>query len=532
MDFDSTSAASNAPSFERPSLDHGPTTLKDLFMWGPQYLNKLSDHPVGKFFVDNLVHTLRGGVQVNTDYSGFGGPEIALHTLQLALSTGTGGITTNDILFWRGSDLLESRRKMLLAGSDKSSPRHVFGDILMRASFRTRKALRRIHEEAETKFEEKLAAGLSNQEHMAEEVGQWMMGQLVMLMRPTVFNLAARAYCFRCKGRCRVHGPERQTNGRPALTRMAIAGTTCTSWSQMGACSRWMAQSALPFFVWAFETLAWGPDLIVHECTPRFDVATLELIFGMLYLIVSFVISPTSLGWPAMRPRRFTILVHRERRVAPREMSAAIFSSLFFRKCMLDGHVFWCASYTAVVKYLCEKAEALHLPHTQEGSGLLWPARTLLKQGFHQRLLGYEKMCLRMGRAKKFIVNLHQSPSFTKSVTKMMPTLMTNTSLMWSMVHERCLLPLEHLVAMGIPILDEHRNQEDISGIELLIKQDKVTGREVVHAAGNGMSQICIGAVLLFALGGLGPLNNALVQDSFGSSDDEAEAGMASDPEI
>ena len=70
--------------------------------------------------------------------------------------------------------------------------------------------------------------------------------------------------------------------------------------------------------VWAFETLARlaAPDVIVHDCTPRFDTGALELIFGGMFVVMSLVFSPTDLGWPANRPRRWTLMIHWRRVVA------------------------------------------------------------------------------------------------------------------------------------------------------------------------------------------------------------------------
>jgi hypothetical protein len=72
----------------------------------------------------------------------------------------------------------------------------------------------------------------------------------------------------------------------------------------MGKGRKWAAQSALPFVVWALETLEWRPEVVLHECTPAFEASMLEALFGEHYSVHSFVFSPVDLGIPSSRPRR------------------------------------------------------------------------------------------------------------------------------------------------------------------------------------------------------------------------------------
>jgi hypothetical protein len=145
---------------------------------------------------------------------------------------------------------------------------------------------------------------------ISNQVGKAMMDNMMKYMRAVEFNMDARAWCYKHHDWCRIHGPE-EGHDRSA-TRMAIAGTTCTSWSSVGKCLRWCASSVVPFMVWAFETAAWAPHIVIHECAPRFDVAVLQAIF-IAYVVTTLVFSPTDLGYPASRPRRWTVLIHRSR---------------------------------------------------------------------------------------------------------------------------------------------------------------------------------------------------------------------------
>ena len=168
-----------------------------------------------------------------------------------------------------------------------------------------------IHDWAKCRFHEGLREGVDPQIH-SREVGDEMMRRLDTVMKHEHFDLGQKAWCYKCKQQCFVHCTGHVVSEE--CTTVSIAGTTCTSWSAMGKKGKWLATSALPFIVWAYETLAVQPDIIIHECTPRFDFGVMVGIFGLLYIVQSFTFTPVELGWPANRPRRWTICFHRRRR--------------------------------------------------------------------------------------------------------------------------------------------------------------------------------------------------------------------------
>jgi hypothetical protein len=216
-----------------------------------------------------------------------------------------------------------------------------------------------------------------------------------------------------------------------------------------------MSQSVLPFIIWAYETLFWNPDVVLHECTPTFDVEGLAVVFGAIYVILSFVFCPAELGLPMRRRRRYTLMVHKTRRFIPFAIDQMLFSALFFRQQMVDGHIYWDNTPDEVVQqFVVIEAAAMHLPPT-DADGNPWPCRSILHQGYLQRLLGYERSCRLRGRALRFIVNIHQTCKFSRAISKYVPTLLTKTSHIWSMVHRRLLAPIEFLVVMGIPVFRE-----------------------------------------------------------------------------
>jgi hypothetical protein len=264
-----------------PQPPNAPNNLIDLFQWAGQYVQSMSRNSMGRAFLENMKSNLNMGIQFNTDYSGFGGPEIALKTIVKALSDYSSGGLTTDVLLWRASDVLPSRRKMLRSGGAGIQPLHIFGDVLMRVSRLTRSRLRGVLESTEADFNAVVGEIQSTEELKlaAEELGKTMMNKLIEVMKKQSFDLGRLAWCYRCKRLCRVHGP--LPCDAAAAVHVAVAGTTCTSWSSMGSKIRWLASSALPFVVWAFETLAWGPHCIIHECTARLAGPVEQVVFKL-----------------------------------------------------------------------------------------------------------------------------------------------------------------------------------------------------------------------------------------------------------
>lgn len=218
-----------------PELPSGPFDYASLFDWAPQYIAKMSEDEVGSLMVRLLRASLRR-LQVNTDYSGVGSPEIALHSiLQAALP----GSRDNDhVLCWRASDILHVARRCLAANRGVFAPRHIFGDLLMRVGKATRTSLRRAYTEAEDEFNRRVSSCATRElaAEVAESCSASLMSKLHSIMTKVRFDLNAVAWCYKCSQPCRIHGPPGQSD----RVRLSVAGTTCTSWSAMGKRKKWI----------------------------------------------------------------------------------------------------------------------------------------------------------------------------------------------------------------------------------------------------------------------------------------------------
>lgn len=282
------------------------------------------------------------------------------------------------------------------------------------------------------------------------------------------------------------------------MLRIHVAGSTCTSWSRMGSKLQWAASGTLAFLVWAFDTRGAAPHVVIHECTSDFDITYLTIILGAAYTISSIVFSPKDLGFPSSRPRRYTMMVHRSLVHQCIPYSLEDFRSLFFRSCIATGHMFWDAPAEILTAFAAKLAKKRGLPSTQ-ANGEAWPFRDVLSQSMLARLLAYERLVKKRKRHPHYIVNLLQNAMFMNCLSEITPTLLTQTSALWSMKKQRLLAPAEHLVVQGIPLFDA-RTDSDRFAVELMRKEGKLTDAQVVSLAGNGMSLIAVGAALLFAL--------------------------------
>ena len=162
------------------------------------------------------------------------------------------------------------------------------------------------------------------------------------------------------------------------------------------------------------------PDVIIHECTQHFDFTILRSIFGVVYIVMSMVTSPVDLGYPASRPRRWTIMLHRARRTPAFTLTRPVFLELFGRRRIASGHVFWFAPTELVATHI-RKMAGQRLYGRGNGdeddieADIDIAARDVLQPGVYQRLLNYERTCRRSRRRPRFVVNLCQNVTFMRS---------------------------------------------------------------------------------------------------------------------
>ena len=102
---------------------------------------------------------------------------------------------------------------------------------------------------------------------------------------------------------CRRHGQFCQVaphhGRREDHLHVHCAGVVCVDWSNRGKQRGWGGPSAAAFSQWVVERLLADDDIVIMECTPRFDVDRgLRQTLGHKYDVHPLVLSPSGLGFP------------------------------------------------------------------------------------------------------------------------------------------------------------------------------------------------------------------------------------------
>ena len=215
----------------------GPSTLKEVLDWPRQLLAQvLQKAPQAAEHMARLRRALAGGLLLNTDFSGMGGPEMAAECMVEELERAF-GFTGLPVQTWGSCDSSPVCRKILCHDDGtQMRPQHVFGDLLSRLQPETRQYLDKLLVQMEADCEQFMAMGCEARAAALKATGDKFMDQLNRLMQDECFGLDDECWCFKHKRRCRIHGP---SGIEQRILRMHIAGTTCTTWCAIGPRTGW-----------------------------------------------------------------------------------------------------------------------------------------------------------------------------------------------------------------------------------------------------------------------------------------------------
>ena len=113
--------------------------------------------------------------------------------------------------------------------------------------------------------------------------------------------------------------PEKPT---PGHYQGVLAGVTCVDWSTMNrSSSGWLGPSGAAFVEWLHSRCLGArsgtEDWIIVECVRGFDHTLLEDCLKQWYDMCVLLFSPTLLGVPAMRWRKYMLLTQRPPSILP-----------------------------------------------------------------------------------------------------------------------------------------------------------------------------------------------------------------------
>lgn len=92
-----------------------------------------------------------------------------------------------------------------------------------------------------------------------------------------------------------------------------VAGSPCVHWSTQGDRSGLCGRSNQCFLTWLFERAHCQEDLVLHENTEAFEEKWLFKVLGSTHFIMVLCISPSDLGFPARRLRKWTCMARKTR---------------------------------------------------------------------------------------------------------------------------------------------------------------------------------------------------------------------------
>ena len=300
------------------------------------------------------------------------------------------------------------------------------------------------------------------------------------LMKPLMQDTALQMHSM-----CRVHGRECDVSGTTSRSlTLDIAGPPCVDWSRRGRRDQSHGATAVPYAMWVAQLLISGCYIAIHECTTDFPDWMLEKPLhehgARTWKLEVFRLDPTNFGVPCKRPRRYTVLWNASR--IHFGGSYAEFVNLFFRLPELHGEVFFHAGAD-----LPSNASKTRLENLQAYSDE-WRSR-----------------CQDGRSTADNICDLNQRPSHGR-LDRFVPTLVTQQSV-YCMQKRKLLTATECLETQLL-----HRS----SPVYDLAASGALSEAAVRHLAGNGMSAVCIGTLMMYVLASTSPVSDR-ARDAFQS---------------
>lgn len=483
------------------------------------------------------------GIVITTDYSGIGTSEFAIALIMEALIH-YGHLATTEAeqfaIFWRSCDILRSCRKVMKDMPAAHKPRHIAGDLLTRLSsdvlHRLRVALKaalRDFTKGTTRLKKEIARVARQRQQRAARKQAGGSRRALVKKRPASTSASSRAdlvrdhgraflktgwaevckeppaaqgHCYVCMKRCDLHPSATDRANRRYIN---LSGNTCIPWSTMGQKMGWLHEATISMLSWLWSLVSAKVDIIVNECTPRFDITAVAELVSDSYIMKTCVFGPDSLGIPVRRTRRYSIFIRKDQLTFHVDYTSEVLAANFFRACVLDARVFFRApdSFTSMV--FNKMAEARGMP---DGT----PIDMLIAVGARHRKAEYTRKAIAAGL--DFIcMNISQHSDYyaNGALSTDLPTLTTGSSQIWgkSLMRgaaatgiDRALLGYEKLAAHGWPVLLPAAHPLSrllpscFSFRSVLSPKSPLTESDFSSFTGNGMHIAQIGLVAAFAI--------------------------------
>lgn len=483
------------------ALPEGPRSVEELATWPSQIAEVACGPPEHSFPAPSPVGwehrrasteaVLRGGIVLETDFSGKGCAECSMAALMLGYKQAGLSVPDTPLVLWRACDRSQACQRVFLQ-SDRG-PAHVFSDMIGR--------LPTVHQQAIIALRPAPGASASEAANAYAEQAEYLDRHF-----DDCFGIQVMAgNCLKHPGdRCSVvYRPTSQEGAdsgghacsSPPL-RVNISGPMCTPWSLFGARRGLSSPHTESWNLWLRRMRAEQADIITMENVPTMPQAMFRDQLSRTHIVLSAVLGPEDLGRPERRRRLFCTAVSRETCVwlgpETAEESAKLFIRMFSRRVVLEGDI-----YAGLDSPECIANAKYNLfgrgPGVFGPSAKHLPLRQLLVGGVRDRYDGFREQMLsdegRFGSA--FIADLSQTPGRRSRGSQWVPTLTTSSTLVCMSRDDHVFSPAELSFSQGWPTLTpwSHRYRD-----ALLFDTSVLSAWAQSSMAGNGMHLVCIAA--------------------------------------
>ncbi|CAE7037690.1 unnamed protein product [Symbiodinium sp. CCMP2456] len=479
----------------------GPRTFEDVMLWARNFLpGMLAAMSAQGARVPRVLDKLqRTKLVLTSSYSGMGVAEMSVPFLQDAFQER--GVKLS-VRYHASRDHDELCRKMLLhAEFGSSQESHVFGDIFDFVTTTCSTELLDLQQECH----QRLARALSGKTGPQKRSLSVQHGRNFAVKALGVLGSASPPYqqghCFRHQKVCPFWPPSSSD-----AWHVEIAGSTCTPWSSSGKHLGWLDKESVPCLVWMHAVAGVRPAIVIHECTPTFDVEVMLRFFQDDYVGSSLVFGPLDLGIPCNRLRRYTVLLRKDLCASP-SPRVLLFSEETFLQ-LVGARVASCAAMflraTAeevreLVQHMADQRHVV-LPHDTSESAI--NASALLSPWHRQNLQKYKSALAgnaELEGAAEIIVDLSQDADERPRMSCMMPCLL-RTSLLYALKARRPLTPSEWFCVQCLP-MSLPADNDFASFVPWLPHMLRSLSRnQAQQLAGNSMVLPAMGSVLLAAV--------------------------------
>lgn len=320
---------------------------------------------------------------------------------------------------------------------------------------------------------------------------------------------------------CVVHGALCPTG----VATIHCAGPPCVDWSSQGTRSGELGPTMLPTMAWVAQRRALEEAIVAHENVKQYPVEFLEYFLGDKYLVQTCLVNAKNLGWPVVRVRRITLLLHKGKIRAILRPWPDIASGRCHRECRTTWRSFLCASPAELQEelewaqsrpgslfHLATLSDAPQLAvqpgdpeERQKGKRELAAELDVFwnKSAFTKALTYFELQNLRnyvrfYGGDRVYSLGQDALTHKQLSSTTHLHTLIKNVGMLFSWPDLRWLTPVEVLMFQGFPIPKHVKAHGERTSFE--VPRSTRSRRAMLEQAGNSMHVNVMGVAVLWAL--------------------------------